>query len=263
MTDTKHTMPGERTAPPAVQLQDVALRYRKGAAPAVSGVSLSVPEGGSLGIVGESGSGKSTVARLIVHERDATSGEVRIFGRPWKEIPPHGEVRRSVQMIFQDPYGALNPRLTPLAAVTETVSVARGLRRKEARDVAADLLQDVGIGLALAERSPGRLSGGQRQRVVIARALACEPRVLVADEPTSALDVSVQAQILNLLLRLREERGLTLILISHDISVVHHMTEDVTVMRHGRIVEQGTTAQVFDAPAHDYTRELVAAFHAE
>jgi ABC-type glutathione transport system ATPase component len=246
----------------AIEVDDVTLRYRRDAAPAVSGVSLSVPDGGALGIVGESGSGKSTLARMIVGEREPSEGAVRVFGQTWREIPARGPVRRSVQMVFQDPYGALNPRLTPVAAVAEAVGVAQGVARGRREAVARELLAEVGLSGAPTERLPARLSGGQRQRVVIARALACEPKVLVADEPTSALDVSVQAQILNLLMRLREERALTLVLISHDITVVDHMTDRIAVMLRGEVVEHGATETVLRAPEHEYTKQLIAAFYA-
>jgi ABC-type glutathione transport system ATPase component len=248
------------TEAPALEAREVSVRYDKRGPDAVTAVSLQVPRGGAVGIVGESGSGKSTLARVLVHERPPTTGEALVFGTPWRDVRPRGRARRSVQMIFQDPYGALNPRRTPLAAVAEAAAVARGISQREARQVATELLAEVGLSGPIVERRPRRLSGGQRQRVVIARALACDPEVIVADEPTSALDVSVQAQILNLLMRLREERNLTLVLISHDIAVVNHVTDTVVVMLDGRIVESGPTADVLSAPSDPYTRRLIDAY---
>ena len=160
-------------------------------------------------------------------------------------------------MIFQDPYASLNPRLTPRDAVAEVLQVWERRPRRAALRDAAGLLAEVGLSGDVVDRRPLRLSGGQRQRVGIARALACEPTVLVADEPTSSLDVSVQAQILNLLADLRESRGLALVLVSHDLSVVRHMTEEALVMYAGRIVERGRTEDVFDAPRHPYSRVLI------
>ena len=162
-------------------------------------------------------------------------------------------------MIFQDPYSALNPRLTSRAALIETLTVVRRLSRSEAATQALELLDRVGLSGRAIERSPRDLSGGQRQRVVIARALACQPRLLVADEPTSSLDVSVQAQILNLLLDLRAEHNVALILVTHNLSVLNHMTDETLVMEAGQIVERGPTSQILEAPEHPFTQALVAA----
>jgi len=244
----------------ALDAREVTVSYARGA-PAIAGVSLAIPAGAAVGIVGESGSGKSTLARVLVGERAPTAGEARVFGRRWSEVGRRDRERRAVQMVFQDPYGALNPRMTPLETVAEAVEVVRGQPRRAALAAAEELLDHVGLGGAVVTRRPRSLSGGQRQRVVIARALACEPEVLVADEPTSALDVSVQAQILNLLLRLRRERELTLVLISHDIAVVEHLTDEVVVMLNGGVVESGPVERVLTDPHEPYTRRLVDAFH--
>jgi peptide/nickel transport system ATP-binding protein len=245
---------------PAIELRDVRYRYTRNGPEVLKGISLTVPAGTITGLVGESGSGKSTLGRLIVDERRPTDGHILIEGRRWDRNSRKNGMRRSVQMVFQDPFAALNPYLSPLAAVTEAVAVADRLGRARARDRAIELLTQVGLSGAVVERAPSSLSGGQRQRVVIARALACRPRVLVADEATSALDVSVQAQILNLLMGLQRDLGLTILFISHDISVINHLTDEVAVLKGGVIVESGATEQIMNAPQHDYTRTLLAAF---
>jgi ABC-type glutathione transport system ATPase component len=162
-------------------------------------------------------------------------------------------------MVFQDPYSALNPRMTARQTVTEVLRVTRGMDRAQARSAAEDLLVSVGLSGSAMDVRPQRLSGGMRQRVVLARAVASGPEVLIADEPTSALDVSIQAQILDLLLALRADMGLALVLVTHDLAVLKHMTDRTLVMRHGVVVEEGPTAQVLEDPAHEYTRALVAA----
>ena len=244
----------------AIELRDVRYRYTRNGPEVLKGISLVVPAGTITGLVGESGSGKSTLGRLIVDERRPTDGHILIEGRRWDRNSRKNGMRRSVQMVFQDPFAALNPYLSPLAAVTEAVAVADRLGRARARDRAIELLTQVGLSGAVVERAPSSLSGGQRQRVVIARALACRPQVLVADEATSALDVSVQAQILNLLMGLQRDLGLTILFISHDISVINHLTDEVAVLKGGVIVESGATEQIMNAPQHDYTRTLLAAF---
>jgi oligopeptide/dipeptide ABC transporter ATP-binding protein len=225
--------------------------------PVVKGVELAIRPGASLGIVGESGCGKTTLARMLVGALTPTSGSVELAGRPLAQVARRDGARRRVQMVFQDPYGSLNPRLTARSAVAEVFEVWSRCSRRNALERAEALLADVGLGPEDAARRPGELSGGQCQRAGIARALACEPDILVADEPTSALDVSVQAQILNLLVRLRHERGLALVLVSHDLAVVRYMTEETLVMYRGRIVERGRTDEVFGAPRHPYTRILI------
>ncbi|GLU29251.1 oligopeptide/dipeptide ABC transporter ATP-binding protein [Brucella sp. NBRC 12950] len=218
---------------------------------AVNDISFSVPSGGCLSIVGESGCGKSTVARLITGLHNATSGEMRFA--PGKSGAP-----LSAQMIFQDPYASLNPRWRVKNIIAEP------LRELKLRDSAAavterveELLRTVGLSPSDGEKFPHEFSGGQRQRISIARALASEPEFLVCDEPTSALDVSVQAQVLNLMRRLQDELGLTYLFISHDMSVVRHMSDRIAVMYLGRIVEEGDTEELFAEPRHPYTQLLL------
>jgi len=218
---------------------------------AVNDVSFTVPAGGCLSIVGESGCGKSTVARLVTGLYPATSGGMR-FAAGKSGAP------LSAQMIFQDPYASLNPRWRVKNIVAEP------LRELKLRDSAVEidhrveeLLRIVGLSAADGEKFPHEFSGGQRQRISIARALASEPEFLVCDEPTSALDVSVQAQVLNLMRRLQDELGLTYLFISHDMSVVRHMSDRIAVMYLGRIVEEGDTEELFADPRHPYTQLLL------
>jgi peptide/nickel transport system ATP-binding protein len=240
-----------------LQAVELTYTYRRGGVPAVEQATLDVADGDALGVVGESGSGKTTLGRLLVGALPPTRGSVRVDGRPWAAIGRNEPARRRVQMVFQDPYGSLNAWRTPIETVAEVLRNWNHLRRREAIGRAAMLLTEVGLSDDAMHRLPHRLSGGQCQRVGIARALAADPAVLIADEPTSALDVSVQAQILNLLRNLRETRGLALVLISHDLSVINYATERAVVMYGGRIVEQGPTQEVMTAPAHPYTQLLV------
>jgi oligopeptide/dipeptide ABC transporter ATP-binding protein len=242
---------------PLLVARDVEARYAADGPVIVSGVDLEIGPGQAVGIVGESGSGKTTLARLLVGAIAPSAGEVLIEGRPWSSVSRRDELRRKVQMVFQDPHGALNPRLTALDMVAEAIRFWERLPRRLATERAKDLLGETGLPLDAMRRRPGELSGGQCQRVGIARALACGPAVLVADEPTSALDVSVQAQILNLLLDLQETRQLAVVLISHDLGVVRYATDRALVMYRGRVVERRATEELLDAPAHPYTRVLI------
>ncbi|HVW16735.1 MAG TPA: ABC transporter ATP-binding protein [Solirubrobacteraceae bacterium] len=237
----------------------VEVTYPGQAVPALHPLDLVVEEGAAIGIVGESGSGKTTLGRALIGALSPSGGEVRVQGRSWSEIRRTDPQRRSVQMIFQDPYSSLNPHMTARQTVAEAIRHWYGVTRGESRRRAEQLLADVGLPGAAIDRRPDRLSGGQCQRVGIARALACEPRVLVADEPTSSLDVSVQAQILNLLRSLRRTRALALVVISHDLGVIRYLTDRAVVMRSGAVVEQGETERIFAAPRHPYTRALVDA----
>ncbi len=223
---------------------------------ALSGVSLSVAEGESYGIVGESGSGKSTILRAICGLAPMGGGAIRLAGADVR-TPRDPAFYRTVQMVFQDPYASLHPRHTVDRVLSEPLAI-HGFDRREARIEQA--LSDVGLGAGFRFRYPHQLSGGQRQRVAIARALIVEPKVLLLDEPTSALDASIQAEVLNLLDRLRGERGLTYVLVSHDLAVVAHMCERLSVMQHGREVEELTRArlQARDA-SQTYTRNLMTA----
>lgn len=227
---------------------------------AVDGVSLEVRRGRTLGLVGGSGSGKTTVARLLLALEEPDAGDVTLDGEPWSGIP-EGE-RRSrrarVGAVYQDPLASFDPRWSVDRILQDALAVA-GLRGAEAFDSPATLLAQVGLDPALLRRRPGRLSGGQRQRVAIARALAARPDVLICDEPVSALDIAVQAQVLDLLDELQRRLGLGLLLISHDLGVVAHMSDDVLVLSEGRVVESGSAGDVLTRPTHPVTRALVAA----
>ena len=222
---------------------------------AVDGVSFTVRRGRTLGVVGESGCGKSTLARMIVGLQPPTAGTLRLEDMP---LADGSLARPRVQMIFQDPYASLNPRWRVGDIVAEPIRELKLLPDEAAVQArVAQLLETVGLAAADAARFPHAFSGGQRQRISIARALATEADVLVCDEPTSALDVSVQAQILNLMRRLQAELGLTYILISHNLSVVRHMADDIAIMYLGRFVETGPAEEVFANPRHPYTRLLL------
>jgi peptide/nickel transport system ATP-binding protein len=242
-----------------VSLSDVSVTFRHARKAAVAPISLEIKSGDSIGIVGESGSGKTTLGRMIVGALAPTSGTVLVDGHSWNGARTKSDRRREIQMIFQDPFGSLTPWRTPRDIVAEVLRRWHPLSRKAAAAAAGDLLDEVGLPLQAMDRRPGGLSGGQCQRVGIARALASEPKLIVADEPTSALDISAQAQILNLLMRLRATHGLALVLISHDLSVIRHMTDEAIVMRHGEVVEAGDSEGIFTSPREQYTKELMAA----
>jgi len=225
---------------------------------ALRGVALEVGEGEILGLVGESGCGKSTLARLILGIERPSAGEVRIAGRDIAAFPPR-ERARLIQPIFQDPYSSLNPRATVAQAIAAPLEIQGTGDRRGRAEAVGRMIEDVGLPPYLANAYPVQLSGGQRQRVAIARALIGTPRILVCDEPTSALDVSVQSQILNLLIELHRRLRLTMVLISHNLAVVSHLADRVAVMYLGRIVEIGATDAIFRHPRHPYTRELLRA----
>ncbi|ACT08434.1 ABC transporter related [Dickeya chrysanthemi Ech1591] len=230
---------------------------RPGEIRAVDNVSLRIRRGETLGLVGESGCGKSTLAKMLLGLLPPTSGNVLIEGREI-DAGERRELAGRIQPIFQDPYSSLNPRRT----VADIVEVALRLHHigtpAERKQRVREMLDRVGMPARTHGQYPGQLSGGQRQRVAIARALILQPAILICDEPTSALDVSVQAQILNLLLTLKKELGLTYLFISHNLSVVEYLVDHVAVMRKGAIVEQGTREQVFGTPQHPYTQALLA-----
>jgi ABC-type oligopeptide transport system ATPase subunit len=240
----------------------VMLRRNVGAVRAVDGIEFEVMRGETFGIVGESGSGKSTTARLIARLLDPTAGEVRFEGRDITALRGAGlkPIRRELQMVFQDPYSSLNPRKTIGSIVAEPLVIHRVEPDRSARKRAVQELMDtVGLNPEHYNRYPHEFSGGQRQRVGIARALALRPKLLIADEPVSALDVSIQAQVLNLLRDLQRRFELTMVFISHDLSVVRHMCDRIAVMHDGRIVEVASNEALYDAPSDPYTRELLAA----
>jgi len=233
---------------------------RRSTVRALRGVSLLLEEGTTLGVVGESGCGKSTLARLLVGLEQPTSGRIELMGDYLDRHVARTKRARSIQLVFQDPFSSLDPRLTVAAALSEVLAV-HGLAhgRAERRARVDDLLAMVALSPALRQRYPHELSGGQAQRVAIARALAVEPKVLALDEPTSALDVSVRAEVMNLLIRLQDELSLSYVFISHDLAMVRHISDVIAVMYLGRVVESGSYGGVLGLPLHPYTRALAAA----
>ena len=228
---------------------------------AVDGVSFAIAAGETFGLVGESGSGKSTTGRCMLRLIEPTAGEVRYDGKDVLAFTPARlrAARRHMQMVFQDPYSSLNPRMTARDIVAEPL-VIHGLgTRSDRADRVAALFALVGLDTAHLDRYPREFSGGQRQRIGLARALALEPRFVIADEPVSALDVSIQAQVVNLLMDLQQRLQLTYLFIAHDLRLVRHICHRVAVMYRGRIVEMGDTETLFAAPAHPYTRALLSA----
>jgi len=236
-------------------------KRRLGTVRAVDGVSLSINEGEVLGVVGESGCGKSTLGRTIVQLIPPTAGTVILEGRNLNQLHAR-ELRRArgdFQMIFQDPYGSLNPRMSVFDTLAEAMRTHKKVPRRELRLRVAELMRKVGLLPRTMKKYPHEFSGGQRQRIAIARALAVEPKLIIADEPVSALDVSIQAQIINLLAQLRQEMKLTIVFISHDLSVVKHISDRIVVMYLGKIVELGDARTVLEKPLHPYTKALISA----
>ena len=239
----------------------IFFRRRVGTVRAVDGVSLTLNKGEILGLVGESGCGKSTLGRTIMQLIPATEGAVMLAGKHLEQLRDEElrEARADFQMIFQDPYASLNPRMTVYDALAEAIQAHKSVPAAELPRLVSELMQKVGLAPRFIKKYPHEFSGGQRQRIAIARALAVEPKLIVADEPVSALDVSIQAQIINLLAKLSREMHLTLIFISHDLSVLKHISDRIAVMYLGKIVEIGEATQVFEKPLHPYTKALVSA----
>jgi oligopeptide/dipeptide ABC transporter ATP-binding protein len=264
----------ERSAPPLLEVRDLSkrfpirrslvqtlLRAPRRAVQALNGVSLTVRRGETLGIVGESGCGKSTLARCLVRLVEADAGSIRYDGLDVRGLA--GAARRAfhrrVQLIFQDPYSSLNPRMTVRQTLTEALRVHRLRPERGVPERIAELIDLVRLPPDALDRYPHEFSGGQRQRIGIARALSVEPECLIADELVSALDVSVQAQVINLLLELQERLGLTVLFVAHDLRLVRHISHRVAVMYLGRIVELAETEQLFDRPSHPYAQALLGA----
>ena len=250
-------------ATPAVRVRDLRKAFagkNTTSRAAVEDVSFDLYPGRTLGIVGESGSGKTTTARMVLGLTAPDSGTVELGGRPWSTLTDaeRRARRNDISVIYQDPLSSFDPRWTVERVIADAVR-GTGLRGADLDGRVGELLDQVGLSDGFRSRHPLRLSGGQRQRVAIARALAPDPSVIVCDEPVSALDVSIQARILDLLATLQAQSGVALLFISHDLGVIHHMSDDILVMRGGRVVEHGAADDVFDRPQHPYTRELLAA----
>jgi oligopeptide/dipeptide ABC transporter ATP-binding protein len=252
------------STPPIVIVRDLVKTFtaRGALLRAVDGVSFDICPGETLGLVGESGSGKSTTGRILVGLEAATSGSINLFGQ---ELSPatgkaaRGALRRRMQFVFQDPQNSLNPRMRARDAIAEPLDIAGGLTRAARNDRVRELLEMVGLPISCGDRLPHEFSGGQRQRIGIARALALRPEFVICDEPVSSLDVSIQAQIVNLLLDLQERLGLSYLFIAHDLAVVRSISARVAVMYAGRIVEIAQKRELYTLPRHPYTQALLAA----
>ncbi len=245
-----------------LKFSDGRFRYEKKIVHAVNGVSFHIDRGEVFGLVGESGCGKSTIAKTIVKIYEPSHGEIRVKGEDitWYDYRRMLPVRKNVQMIFQDPYASLNPRQRVRDIVMEPMVFNRvASNRSEAEEKVMDLLNRVGLTPEQADRYPHQFSGGQRQRIGIARALSVKPELVIADEPVSALDVSIRAQILNLMMDLKDEFGFSYLFITHDLSVVRHISDRLGVMYLGFLVEVGTCETIFQDPKHPYTRALLSA----
>jgi oligopeptide/dipeptide ABC transporter, ATP-binding protein, C-terminal domain len=251
------------TTPPLLEVTDLTTHFKVpgGTVQAVDGVSFTIERGTTFGLVGESGSGKSTLGRSVLQLTRPTSGSVRFNGEELVGMDAGRlrAIRRSMQLVFQDPYASLNPRRTVREALEAPLRIHRLVPRAQREAEVARLLDAVGLPARFADRYPHEFSGGQRQRVGIARALATRPELIVCDEPISALDVSIQAQILNLMMELQREFGISYLFISHDLSVVQHIADRVAVLYLGRIAELGTYDRVLESPRHPYTRALLSA----
>lgn len=228
---------------------------------AVDDVSFTIEEGKTLGVVGESGCGKSTLGRTIVHLLESTKGQILLEGKDITRVKGKelAEAREQMQIMFQDPYSSLDPRKTIEQTIIEPLKVSKKYKKTEMYEKAQELMELVGIDQRLSMAYPHELDGGRRQRVGFARALALDPKFIVCDEPVSALDVSIQAQVLNLLRKLQKEKGLTYMFITHDMSVVRHISDDILVMYLGQMVEKSPSKELFKKPLHPYTKALLSA----
>ena len=247
-----------------LQVKDLRVNFPQGRGKvfqALKGISLDIQPGETVGLVGESGSGKTTVGRVILGLTEATSGDVWFEGENITHASRERRrtLGRDIQVVFQDPYGSLNPARTIGDTLAEPLMNDKSLSAQDIAERVAEVLQQVGMPADTASRYPGMFSGGQRQRIAIARAVIAKPRLIVCDEPVSALDLSVQAQVLNLLKSLQQSMGLAMLFISHDLTVVRHVSHRTVVLYRGDIVEQGDAGQVHDHPEHPYTRALLAA----
>ncbi|MFC0136655.1 peptide ABC transporter ATP-binding protein [Staphylococcus petrasii] len=230
---------------------------------AIEDISFDIYKGETLGLVGESGCGKSTTGKAIIKLNDITSGEILYDGQDIQKISKRKDLlkfNKKIQMIFQDPYASLNPRLKVMDIVAEGIDIHKlASGKKDRKRRVYDLLETVGLSKEHANRYPHEFSGGQRQRIGIARALAVEPEFIIADEPISALDISIQAQVVNLMLKLQRERGITFLFIAHDLSMVKYISDRIAVMHFGKIVELGSADEIYYHPLHDYTKSLLSA----
>ncbi len=250
---------------PLLEIDGLAVSYRgggrRGSTKAVDGVSLRLLPGETLGLVGESGSGKTSIGAAVVGLAPVSGGTIRYRGKDITEAPAsrRRDLSAQIQVIFQDPYSSLNPSRTIAQTLVEPLLVHRELSRSESRQQVRAMLEKVGLDGAAADRYPRQFSGGQRQRIAIARALIISPQLVICDEPVSALDLSVQAQVLNLLLALQEQLSLSYLFIAHDLAVVRHISQRIAVMYRGRIMESGDAQTVYGTPVHPYTVTLLAA----
>ena len=249
--------------PALLEVRDLKKYFKVGDAQlhAVDGISFTLDEGKTLGVVGESGCGKSTLGRTILHLLDATDGKIIFDGKDWTNPKKRqsSEMRANMQIIFQDPYASLNPRMTVSEIIMEPLVLQNKLSKPQILKETLRLMELVGLAERFGNSYPHELDGGRRQRIGIARALSLNPRFIVCDEPVSALDVSIQAQIINLLLDLQEELGLAYMFVTHDLSVVRYISDDIMVMYLGQMVEKAAADELFQSPCHPYTQALLSA----
>ncbi len=248
---------------PVIEVKGLKKHFHtpRGMLHAVDDVSFTIEKGKTLGVVGESGCGKSTLGRTIIHLHDSTDGQIILNGEDITNLRASElkKVREKMQIIFQDPYSSLDPRKTVEATICEPLIVSKKYKKKEIEEKTLELMDSVGLDNRLRNAYPHELDGGRRQRIGIARALALDPEFIVCDEPVSALDVSIQAQVLNLLKKLQRQKGLTYMFVTHDLSVVRHISDDICVMYLGQVVEKCSSKELFRNPRHPYTKALLSA----